>query len=541
MSRALSKKFLNSAAAVAAVAYAAFALPAFAAPPTLSATLTGGDSVQLNITGDAGGSVILNYLDNAATVKMTSLGATNSSGSFTMTISTAAYSIAPGSLFNVSVNGQRSDSLAWPYGALTSGSGTISLSQSSITVGAGQTAVVTVNNTTGNSLYLASNTSPSVASVSLNNNQFTIYGLAAGGTTLQICSAANASNCTTAVVTVTSAGFSSGAVAFSQSNPTLMPGQVVAVTVSGGSGSYTLSNSNNNVVQANIVGSTLTLYGNSPGSATLTVCAANGGCGTLGVTVASGSSATLTLNPTSLTLNAGQSSNVTLTGLGGYAVAQNSNSTVASAVISGTTLVVTAASPGSTTITVCQSGGNCTLLSVVVNAASFSQSPTSVSVLSARYLLTVGQELKLALSGGTGVYTLSGNPGSPFATELSGNVLKLRAVAVGEASVNVCGGASCLAVGAQVSPAPVIPVSAPVPPNVVAVSKYVFTKAIAPGAKGTDVVELQKRLKDEGFMTDEATGFFGAATLAAVKKFQIANGLEPLGTVGPGTRAALNK
>lgn len=72
-------------------------------------------------------------------------------------------------------------------------------------------------------------------------------------------------------------------------------------------------------------------------------------------------------------------------------------------------------------------------------------------------------------------------------------------------------------------------------------SKYVFEKFLSRGDENTDVTELQKRLKALGFFTGEASGYFGPATYAAVIKFQVANGLDPKGHVGPGTRAALNK
>jgi peptidoglycan hydrolase-like protein with peptidoglycan-binding domain len=72
-------------------------------------------------------------------------------------------------------------------------------------------------------------------------------------------------------------------------------------------------------------------------------------------------------------------------------------------------------------------------------------------------------------------------------------------------------------------------------------SGYKFLNPLAYGDSGSDVSELQKRLIAEGFLTGEATGYFGPATEQAVKKYQTAHSLNPLGTVGPGTRAELNK
>jgi peptidoglycan hydrolase-like protein with peptidoglycan-binding domain len=70
---------------------------------------------------------------------------------------------------------------------------------------------------------------------------------------------------------------------------------------------------------------------------------------------------------------------------------------------------------------------------------------------------------------------------------------------------------------------------------------YVFKNFIGLRDSGSAVLELQKRLATLGFFSASATGYFGPITEAAVKKFQTANGINPVGYVGPGTRASLNK
>jgi peptidoglycan hydrolase-like protein with peptidoglycan-binding domain len=62
------------------------------------------------------------------------------------------------------------------------------------------------------------------------------------------------------------------------------------------------------------------------------------------------------------------------------------------------------------------------------------------------------------------------------------------------------------------------------------------------GLSGDDVKQLQQFLKDKGYYTyPEITGYFGQITKEAVMVFQKANGIEPLGGVGPQTRAAIEK
>ena len=80
------------------------------------------------------------------------------------------------------------------------------------------------------------------------------------------------------------------------------------------------------------------------------------------------------------------------------------------------------------------------------------------------------------------------------------------------------------------------PVSASPTPS----SGYVFSGNLRQGQTSDAVLQLQTMLAEQGFLTAVPNGHYGPATTAAVKKFQAAHGLPPVGTVGPLTRAALN-
>lgn len=71
-------------------------------------------------------------------------------------------------------------------------------------------------------------------------------------------------------------------------------------------------------------------------------------------------------------------------------------------------------------------------------------------------------------------------------------------------------------------------------------STYYFIKKLGYGSRGSDVTELQKRLKSEGVYGGPITGFYGLMTVDAVKKYQNKNGLPRLGYVGPKTISILN-
>lgn len=58
--------------------------------------------------------------------------------------------------------------------------------------------------------------------------------------------------------------------------------------------------------------------------------------------------------------------------------------------------------------------------------------------------------------------------------------------------------------------------------------------------RGDDVRRIQSRLSELGFLPkEEVDGVFGAKTFNAVKQFQVKNGLDPDGLVGPNTKVKL--
>lgn len=75
-----------------------------------------------------------------------------------------------------------------------------------------------------------------------------------------------------------------------------------------------------------------------------------------------------------------------------------------------------------------------------------------------------------------------------------------------------------------------------------ATAKVQFTKTLSQGSRGAEVLKLQKLLgeTDFTFLPEYQTGYYGAKTVAAVKRFQKRNGLEQVGFVGQRTRALLN-
>ena len=466
------------------------------------------------------------------------------------------------------------------------------LSQTSITVGLGQSISVTSGNGVG--VYMGSNSSPIVASVVANGTQVTVTGQGLGSAAITICAVGTASDCTNLAVTV-QAGSVSG-ISFSQSSISLSINGSQSVTVSGGNGTYTVSgNSNTSVASANLSGSTLAISGLATGGATITVCDTSGTCGTLSVTIGSSGTSGLSLGQRSISLVAGGSQVVSVSGGNGtYNISNNSNSSVASAGMSGNGVTVYGVAAGSTTITICDtSNNNCGTLSVTVTASTANQ---SVVFSVTNPTLTVGQNLSVGLSGGASSYIVFWNANANIvqASVTNGVTLSIYGASAGTDSFTICAtGGGCSPFSVTVTSttgvaATVTPTAVPtVQPGTVIVNStllakiqalqaavtqvltqiesiqtqlsqleaqvnagavtntssgtsYSFTELLTLGSGDAQVTALQQRLTALGFYSGPITGFYGTLTQSAVTKYQTAHGIAVTGYVGPTTRAALN-
>ena len=308
----------------------------------------------------------------------------------------------------------------------------LTFSQNNVSIGYGQNVQITIAGGTG--VYsIVSNSNPSIVSASINGASINLYSNSASGSaTITVCST-NMSSC--GVITVTaSAATTSSVLSFSQSNPSITPGQTVSVTVSGGSGSYYIaSNSNTSAVQANLVSNTLTLYGNSNGMAILSICSSTGGCGTVTATVAAPGSIPVTLSQTNISLTIGQVFYLSITGIGNYSIYNNSNPSVASAAISGSTATITAINSGTTDITICQSDGQCKEEYVTVGSGtgSITLNPSSVT-------LAAGQVSNVIISGNGSYYVSSNSSPSVASVTISGSTATVTAISIGSTNITIC-------------------------------------------------------------------------------------------------------
>ena len=340
------------------------------------------------------------------------------------------------------------------YGSV-GGSGILSFSPSSVNINLGQSATVSIYNSYyySGSYYISSNSNSSIASASISGSSIYLLAGGVGSTSIIVCQS-GLSSCGTLYVTVSSVG---GSLSLSQSNVSLSSGQNVVVTAYGtGSGIYISSNSNPIVAGYSISGNQINITASGVGSTTLNVCSNSGyGCVSLYVTVSGSScgyygcgSGTLSLSQTSLSLGVGQTSAITIYGNGSYYVSSNSNSYVASGLLAGNIINVTALQNGTTNIYICQNGSGSTCATLYVTVGGTSYYGTTNVVLSPSSLnLSVGQTASVNASGngGYGYYlSTNSNPGVVSAS-FNGSVLTVYAITNGTSALQICqnGASAC--------------------------------------------------------------------------------------------------
>lgn len=280
----------------------------------------------------------------------------------------------------------------------------------------------------------------------------TLYGKETPGTAaVVICSQEASSNCATLNVTVLNN--STASLSFSQNNVSLIPGLAQPVTVSGGPDSnyYIYSNSNSGVVGATMSGNTLTVTGGSnAGTAVIAVCSAtvSNSCGNLNITTnlnnVAPSATVLAFSQNVVAINAGDNSNVTVTGGPGgtYVISSNSNPTaVTTSISSGSNVInLKGNAVGSAIISVCSSATNTTCANLAVNV-----NPALLPIYFTKnnVALTTDQSVIVGISGGNDTNKIVSSNSYPSVAAASigsgGSLITLTGGSVsGAAVITVC-------------------------------------------------------------------------------------------------------
>ncbi|HVY67904.1 MAG TPA: hypothetical protein VHA30_03350, partial [Patescibacteria group bacterium] len=411
-----------------------------------SVNLNVGQSANVTVYSQYGGSYYVSSNSNSSVVSA-------SPYSNTLTL----YGLATGSS-TLTICSNTNGGCATLYVTVGGGYGgsSLSLSQNSVNLNLGQSANVNIYGS--GSYYVSSNSNSSVASASISGSTIYLLANGNGSTTITVCQNSY-SACATLYVYVGS-GSGSGNLSLSQTSLSLSAGQTGNVTAYSysGYGLYISSNSNSSVASASVSGNTISVYALNSGSSTIVICSnGNYGCANLFVSVSGNGNGNcyygncggnLSLSQTSLYLNSGQTGTVTIYGSGSYYVSSNSNSGVATANVYSNTLSVYGNYTGTTTITVCQSGGACGTVYVSVNSGGYYGGSSSISFNPASLNLSAGQSQTVSVYGGSGNYYYVSSNSNPavVSAQISGSSLTVYANAqTGSATITVCqsGYSSC--------------------------------------------------------------------------------------------------
>lgn len=495
-----------------------------------SVTIAPGQNVPISIAGGNGNYIVQNN-PNSSVVQTSingsiiTLSTTSSSGSSSITV--CSTDMASCGIINVTVGSVSSSSIYF--------------SQTNPSISVGQSTNISVSGGTG-TYYISANSNSSVVGATISGSVLTVLGNTNGSSLITVCSSTGGCGSITVNSNYVSNG---GAITLSQNSLTVLTGQTLSVTVSGGETPYRLPFPSNSIFQSSLNGNIVTVYGVAPGVSALSVCSAGGACTTLNITVNSTSSTNQPyLGQNNISITSGQSITVSLSGNGGYYISNNSNSSVATAQININSIVVNAINSGTSNITICQQGGQCNILYITVKS---SAQTASLVIPIPSQSVQVGNMVSFNVTP----YGFT-NPTYSITDSFSGTT-------IANSNINSSGYFSWTPVqsnfgihnltvyatdsyGHSASATTQINVIQPTQTNTNnTVTYYNFTKYLSYGDRGEDVLQLQKILVLKGFLTANPNGVFGPATVAALKRFQLANGLGTAGVVGPGTRSLLNK
>ena len=213
-----TKKYITVCSLVAsfAIAFAGsllfYATAEAANVPTLQLFAYGLSQVQVSVlAGDPNAPVVL-YYSEGQSIGSANLGTTNSGGNFSTILNTNTYDLS-GGLFYVTVDGARSLEVYYPSSAAPGG---LSLSATQTSLAVGQSATYTASSS--NTVVVAGNSNPAVASVSLGGGNINVTGNSSGTTVINLC--VSNIDCATLTVSVGQGSYSGSSVSTISSSPT---------------------------------------------------------------------------------------------------------------------------------------------------------------------------------------------------------------------------------------------------------------------------------------------------------------------------------
>jgi len=322
---------------------------------------------------------------------------------------------------------------------VTVGSGSVATlyitAPSAVTVAVGDHPSYTVGG--GSAPYTVSSSNTNIVTATVSGTTLTVNGVAAG--TAQVSVFDLLGNSVPLTVTV-GTGSASTLYMTAPSAITVAPLTTSTYLVGGGTPLYSVSTSNAKVATAAVVGTTLTVNAIAAGTAQITVFDATGKSVNTLATVSSGAAATTlyVTAPSAVTVAIGATPNPTYTiggGTGPY-VGSSSNTDIATASVSGTTLTITGVAVGVAQLKVFDATGAAVTVSVTVGSGSaatlYMTAPSTIT-------LAVSDASTYTVGGGIAPYSVSTSNKNVATVGIDQvtKILTITSLATGTAQISV--------------------------------------------------------------------------------------------------------
>ena len=294
----------------------------------------------------------------------------------------------------------------------------LTLERNAVELNPDDTAEVSITNGNGNyTLQVADNNK---ATATIVGNKVRIEGKAAGTTKVIVKDSQNK----TAEITVT---VRARALTLERTALTINAGTTAEVAITAGNGNYTVQVADNSKATATIVGDKVRIEGKAAGTTKVTVKDSQNKTAEITVTV---NAFSLTLERTTLTINAGTTAEVAITaGNGNYTLQVADNSKVTASVVNNKVRIEGKAA-GTTKVTVKDSQNKTAEITVTIN-------PFNLSLERNALTINVGTTAEVAIFSGNGGYTVQVADNSKVTASVVNNKVRIEGKAAGTTKVTV--------------------------------------------------------------------------------------------------------
>ena len=290
-----------------------------------------------------------------------------------------------------------------------------------VTMQVGGTANVTIFG--GYYIYDVASENPDIVTATLNGLTVTLTAVAGGETTVTVKDVLTLRTIDIPVIV------EYNTLQISNNELSLLVNEQETVEINSGSGYYSVQSSDVNVATAKVSGGTVTVTAVGAGSATITITDIK--TGQMAVVDVKVGYMPIALSSSSLGLSIGDENRVSVTsGSGSYEV-QSSDANVATAVMDGSSVVVTAVGGGTATITVTDTNsGQSATITVTVEYFPLTLSASSLE-------LNIGDEETVNITSGNASFTVASSDTGVATAKLVGFSVKVTAVGAGTATITV--------------------------------------------------------------------------------------------------------